>query len=69
MGRLRLSRTLRAFTGCLLGIVVAFIGLVLVAGIGWALVVAGAATAAAFALLYDVDDVARAEAVRRRGLP
>lgn len=69
MGRLRLSRVGRALAGCLLGASMAFVGLLLVLGVGWALTVVGAALAAASAVLYDVDDTTEAEARRRRGLP
>jgi membrane associated rhomboid family serine protease len=69
VGRLRLSRVQRAFVGCLIGVVMAFAGLFLVLGIGWALTIVGVFTALVSAVLYDVDDTDTDDIRRRRGLP
>lgn len=52
----RLSRVVRARLGFFAGLVVLGTGIFLSLGLGWALTVVGAGTAAAFVWLYDVDE-------------
>lgn len=56
MGRVRVSRVIRARLGYFAGVVMVAAGLYLALGVGWALVVAGAGVAAAFVWLYDVSE-------------
>ena len=56
MGRIRLSRVIRARLGYFLGALVIAAGMFYMAGIGAALVVLGVAIIAAFVWLYDVDE-------------
>ncbi len=56
MGRPHLTRAARARLGCGVGGLMAAVGVWLVAGVGWALMVAGLVIAAVALLLYDVDE-------------
>lgn len=71
MGRVHVSRVLRARAGFFLGLAILAVGVFLAIGLGWALVVAGAGTSSAFVWLYDVDEPEKVETndIRtRRGL-
>lgn len=59
-----MSRVMRARLGYFAGVVLVAVGLYLAVGLGWALVVAGSGTAAAFVWLYDVSE--RVDAVVTR---
>lgn len=61
MGRLRLSKPVRARLGYLLGLMLGSIGLYLALGLGWSLVAAGAGVCAGFVWLYDVSEPAPSE--------
>lgn len=56
-----MSRVLRARLGFFAGLTILAAGLFLALGLGWALTVFGAATAAAFVWLYDVDEPEQVE--------
>lgn len=56
MGRLRLSRVIRARLGYFAGVLLVAVGVALVAGIGSGLVAAGLLTVTAFVWLYDVTE-------------
>jgi hypothetical protein len=63
MGRIRLSRPVRARLGYFLGLVLGSAGLYLALGLGWALVAAGAGVCAGFVWLYDVSEPVPSELV------
>lgn len=68
MGRIRrLKRSTRARIGFFTGAMVFSIGVWLVDGLGWALIVLGLSIGFAFAVLYDVDEPE--VAVRESTLP
>jgi hypothetical protein len=56
MGRIRLSRPVRARLGYLFGLILVSVGLFLALGLGWALVAAGVGVCAGFVWLYDVGE-------------
>lgn len=56
MGRVRVSRVIRARLGYFAGILLVAVGVYLTLGLGWALVALGLGVAAAFVWLYDVSD-------------
>jgi hypothetical protein len=56
VGRPRLTPSTVALAGCCAGLGLLVAGVWFVAGVGWALIVAGVATVAVFLLLYDVDE-------------
>ena len=56
MGRVSVSRVVRARVGYFAGLVMVAVGVLLALGLGWALVVAGLGVAGAFVWLYDVSD-------------
>ena len=56
MGRVPVSRVVRARVGYFAGVAMLAVGVFLALGLGWALVVAGAGVAAAFVWLYDVSE-------------
>lgn len=57
---------MRARLGYFLGVLLVAAGLYLAVGMGWALIVAGAATAAAFVWLYDVAEPPKEAPMRHR---
>jgi membrane associated rhomboid family serine protease len=61
VGRVPVSRVMRARLGFFAGLAIVGAGLYLTIGLGWALAVFGAGTAAAFVWLYDVDEPERVE--------
>jgi hypothetical protein len=56
VGRPHLTPSTVALAGCCVGLGLLVAGVWFVAGVGWALIVAGIATVAVFLLLYDVDE-------------
>jgi hypothetical protein len=56
VGYVRVSRIIRARVGYSTGVITAAAGVGTVFGAGWALIVGGAAMAASFLLLYDIDE-------------
>jgi hypothetical protein len=55
VGRPHLTPSTVALAGCCVGLGLLVAGVWFVAGLGWALIVAGIAVVAVFLLLYDVD--------------
>jgi hypothetical protein len=60
VGRVRVSRVIRARLGYFLGVLLVAGGLYLALGLGWALVALGAGVTAAFVWLYDVSEPSEA---------
>jgi hypothetical protein len=54
-GKRRPPRTTLALGGFVAGVLLATLGVLLVFGLGWALIVSGVVAAASFLLLFDVD--------------
>lgn len=66
MGRVRVSRVIRARLGYFAGILLIGCGMYFALGLGWALVAAGLGTSAAFVWLYDVSEAPDPTVVRQR---
>jgi hypothetical protein len=66
VGRPHLTPSTVALAGCCVGLGLLVAGVWFVAGVGWALIVAGIATVAVFLLLYDVDEPAQQSVKPRR---
>jgi CBS-domain-containing membrane protein len=64
VGRVRVSRVIRARIGYFLGILLVACGMYFALGLGWALVAAGLGTSAAFVWLYDVSEAPDPTATR-----
>lgn len=69
MGRVRVTRAARAQAGFSAGVLIAAAGVFLAFGLGWALIVAGSAVTAGFALLYDVSEPELPHSTRRERRP
>jgi hypothetical protein len=54
-GKRRPPRTTFALGGFVAGVLLATVGVLLVFGLGWALIAVGVVAAASFLLLFDVD--------------
>lgn len=67
MGRVGLSRVIRARVGYFAGLLLIGAGLYLALGLGWALVAFGLGTAVAFVWLYDVSEPSDAVVTRDDG--
>ena len=67
MGRVPVSRVVRARVGYFAGVAMVAVGVFLAIGLGWALVVAGVGVVVAAVWLYDVAEPADAIVTRADG--